>query len=168
MESLSGSLTFATVTHPAASHPWEWVIRYMPMAYWYTPHYTGAISFTIWAMIIPTFIYMLFRAIKGSDAALFGLSWFTGTYLIWIPATLITDRVSYIFYFYPAIGAICLGLGMALTQLLDYFRNGRISWLKRAALILFIFFIAAHLLSFIILSPVVPYDFGHLIGITPH
>lgn len=167
MQSLSGSLTFATVTHPAASHPWEWVISYIPMAYWYMPHFTGGISFTIWAMIIPTFIYMLFRAIKGSDAALFGLSWFACTYLLWIPATLITDRVSYIFYFYSTIGAVCLGLGMALNQLLDYSRNGKITWLKRTALIFFILFIAAHLLSFIILSPVVPYDFGHLIGITP-
>ncbi len=167
MESLSSSLTFSTVSHPAASHPWEWVIRYIPMAYWYTPHYTSAISFTIWAMIIPTFIYMLWRAIRGSEAGLFGVAWFASTYLIWIPATLITDRVSYIFYFYATIGSICLGLGLALSQLLDYFRNGKTTWLKRAALIIFIVFIAAHLISFIILSPVVPYDFGKLIGITP-
>ena len=166
MQSLSGSLTFTTVDHPAATHAWEWVIRYTPMAYWYTPHYTGGISFTIWAMIIPVFIYLLVRAIKGSDAALFGISWFAATYLIWIPATLITDRVTYIFYFYPTIGAVCLGLGMALHQLLDYFRNGRITWLRRALFIVFIVFIAAHLVSFIILSPVVPFDFGSLIGIT--
>jgi predicted membrane-bound dolichyl-phosphate-mannose-protein mannosyltransferase len=165
MQSLSGSLTFATVDHPAASHPWEWLISYMPMAYYYMPHYTGAISFTIWAMIIPTFIYMLVRAIKGSDAGLFGVAWFTSTYLIWIPATIITDRVTYIFYFYPAIGAICLGLGMALTQLLDYFRNGRITWLRRTLLIIFIVFLAAHLVSFFILSPLIPVDFGKLVGI---
>ena len=167
MQSLSGSLTFATVDHPAASHAWEWVIFYRPMAYWYMPHYTGAISFTIWAMIIPSFIYMLVRAIKGNDAALFGVAWFASTYLIWIPATLITNRVTYVFYFYPTIGAICLGLGMALTQLLGYFRDGRINWLRRALLIVFIVFLAAHLLSFIILSPLVPFDFGQLVGITP-
>jgi len=167
MQSLSGSLTFATVDHPAASHAWEWVIFYKPMAYWYMPHYTGAISFTIWAMIIPTFIYMLIKAIKGSDAALFGLAWFASTYLIWIPATLITDRVTYVFYFYPSIGAVCLGLGMALTQLLGYFRDGRINWLRRTLLIFFIVFLAAHLISFIILSPLIPFDFGKLVGITP-
>ncbi|MBN1693745.1 MAG: phospholipid carrier-dependent glycosyltransferase [Dehalococcoidales bacterium] len=166
MQSLSSSLTFASVDHPAASHAWEWVIRYTPMAYWYMPHYTGAISFTIWAMVIPVFIYMLIRAIKGSDAGLFGISWIAATYLIWIPATLITNRVTYIFYFYPTIGAICLGLGMALNQLLDYFHNGRITWLRRTLLIIFIVFLAAHLVSFIILSPVVPFDFGGLVGIT--
>jgi dolichyl-phosphate-mannose-protein mannosyltransferase len=165
MQSLSGSLTFATVDHPAASHPWEWLIRYMPMAYYYMPHYTGAISFTIWAMIIPTFIYMLVRAIKGSNAGLFGVAWFASTYLIWIPATIITDRVTYIFYFYPTIGAICLGLGMALTQLLDYFRNGRITWLRRTLLIIFIVFLAAHLVSFFVLSPLIPVDFGKMVGI---
>jgi hypothetical protein len=167
MESLSGSLTFHTVDHPAATHPWEWVIRYTPMAYWIMPHYTGAISFTVWAMIIPTFLYMLWRAFKGSEAGLFGVAWFTSTYLIWIPATLLTDRVSYVFYFYSSVGAVCLGLGMALNQFLDYFRNGRIDWLRRTLLIVFIVFLAAHLVSFIILSPVVPYDFGQLIGITP-
>jgi dolichyl-phosphate-mannose-protein mannosyltransferase len=166
MQSLSSSLTFASVDHPAATHAWEWVIHYTPMSYWYMPHYTGAISFTIWAMIIPTFIYMLVRAIKGSDAALFGISWFAATYLVWIPATLITNRVTYIFYFYPAVGAICLGLGMALKQLLDYFHNGRVTWLRRTLLIIFIVFLAAHLVSFIILSPIVPFDFGSLVGIT--
>ncbi len=125
MLSMSGSLTFATVDHPSESHPWDWLISYKPMAYWIMPHYTAAISFTIWAMIIPTFIYMLVRAIKGSNAGLFGVAWITSTYLVWIPATLITDRVTYIFYFYPTIGAICLGLGMALAQLLDIFRQRR-------------------------------------------
>jgi predicted membrane-bound dolichyl-phosphate-mannose-protein mannosyltransferase len=92
MQQLSGSLTFANVTHPSMSPPWEWIIFYKPMAYWWTPHYTGAVSFTIWATVIPTFIYMLWRAIRGSEAGLFGVAWFTSTYLIWIPATLITDR----------------------------------------------------------------------------
>ncbi|OGO19068.1 MAG: hypothetical protein A2Z15_02205 [Chloroflexi bacterium RBG_16_50_11] len=166
MQSLSGSLTFSTVDHPAESHPWEWVIFYKPMAYWWMPHYTSAISFTIWAMIIPVFIYMLVRAIKGSSAGLFGVAWIASTYLIWIPATLITDRVTYIFYFYPTIGAICLGLGMALSQLLDIFRqrrSGKLKWTMLAIVILFLFL---HLVSFIILSPLVPFDFAKWVGIT--
>jgi hypothetical protein len=166
MEQLSGSLTFATVDHPSMSHAWDWLISYQPMAYWWTPHYTGGISFTIWALTIPTFLYMLYRAIRGSEAGLFGVAWFTSTYIIWIPATLITDRVTYIFYFYPSIGAICLGLGMALHQLLDYFKNGRIKWLRWTLLVVFIVFLVAHLLSFIFLAPVVPYDFAKFIGIT--
>jgi dolichyl-phosphate-mannose-protein mannosyltransferase len=166
MLSLTGSLTFANVVHPSASHPWEWVINYKTMAFYYMPHYTAAISFTIWAMIIPTFGYMIYRAVKGSDAALFGVAWFTSTFLIWIPATIITDRVGYPFYFYPTIGAICLGLGMALSQLLDFYRSRRSGKLKMTALIGFIAFLVLHLISFLILSPFIPVDFAKLIGIT--
>jgi dolichyl-phosphate-mannose--protein O-mannosyl transferase len=168
MLSLTGSLTFANVSHPFAIPPWQWILSYKPMAYWYTPHYYGAISFTIWAFTIPTFIYMIWRAIKKSNAALFGVAWYTSIYLFWIPATIITDRVTYPFYYYPAIGATCLGLGMALNQALDYFHNGRITWLRRTLLVLFIVFLVAHLVSFIVLSPVVPYDFAQLVGITIH
>ncbi len=168
MMSLTGSLTFHNVVHPAASPPWQWIIQYFPMAYYYIPHYSGAISFTVWATVIPTFIYMVWRAFKKSEAALFGVCWFTFSYLIWIPATIITDRVTYPFYFYPSIGAICLGLGLALNQALDYFRNGKVNWLRRTLLVLFIIFLVAHLLSFLILSPLIPVDFAKLVGITIH
>ncbi len=165
MSQLTGGLTFATVTHPAATPPWQWIIGYKPIAYWWTPHYYGAISFTIWALTIPTFGYMIWQAVRKNEAALFGVAWYTSTYILWIPATLITDRVTYPFYYYPAIGATCLGLGLALNQALEYFRNGRITWLRRTLLVLFIVFLVAHLLSFIILSPVVGVDFAKLVGI---
>jgi dolichyl-phosphate-mannose-protein mannosyltransferase len=166
MMGLSGSLTFATVTHESASPPWQWLISWKPMAYWIMPHYTSAVSFTIWAMIIPSFGYMVWRAVKRDEAGLFGVAWFTSTYLVWIPACLITDRVTYPYYFYPTIGAVCIGLGMALSQLFDFYRNRRSGKLKKTALIGFIFFLSAHLLSFIILSPLVPVDFAKLVGLT--
>ena len=62
MLSLSGSLTFANTTHPALSRPWEWLLNFRPMAYWYGPYYptntwwggyTGAISPTIWGHYQP-------------------------------------------------------------------------------------------------------------------
>jgi dolichyl-phosphate-mannose-protein mannosyltransferase len=167
MEELSSSLTFSSVNHTAVSRPWDWVIKYQPMAYWYAPHYTGGISFTIWALIIPAFGYMIYRAVKGSDAALFGLSWFAGTYLIWIPVSLITDRISFIYYFYPSIGAICLGVGMGLSQLWDIFKqrpSGKLKWTVFSIVVLVLFL---HLVSFIILSPLVPVDFAKMVGITP-
>jgi len=166
MTELSGSLTFSSVNHTAVSRPWDWVITYQPMAYWWAPHYSGAISFTIWALIIPAFGYMIYRAVKGSDAALFGLCWFAGCYLLWIPVSLITNRVSFVFYFYPAIGAICLGAGLGLSQLLDIFyqrRSGKLKWTVLSIVILVLFL---HLASFIILSPLVPVDFAKMVGIT--
>jgi len=156
MLSLSSSLTFTTVDHPSMSRPWEWLINYEVMSYWYNPHYLAAISPSIWALIMPTFGYMVYKAVRGSGAGLFGAAWFTGTYLVWIPISLITDRVSYIYYFYPTVGAVCLGLGLGLSQLLDFYKRRQPGKLTRTVLALFIFYLAAHLICFILISPLFP------------
>lgn len=152
--SLSGSLTFDIVTHVSASRPWEWILRPEMMYYWYEPHYIGAISYTIWALIIPAVLYMAFRAAKGSTAAIFGISWFTWTYLSWIPMSIITDRVSFIYYFYPTIGAISIGLGLGLSQLFGTWRTnkgGKLRWVAMLAAFTYLFL---HVGVFVVLSPV--------------
>ena len=126
------------------------------MGYWYSPHYVAAISPSIWALVMPTFAYMIYRAVRGSQAGLFGAAWFIGTYLVWIPISLITDRVSYVFYFYPTIGAICLGMGLGLAELLDIFKKRKPGKLKWTLLGIVIIILVAHLVSFVILSPVFP------------
>jgi dolichyl-phosphate-mannose-protein mannosyltransferase len=166
MLSLSGSLTFANVDHPSKAYPWEWLISYKPMAYWIMPHYTAAISFTVWALVIPAFGYMVYKAVRGNEAGLFGAAWFTGTYLLLIPATLITDRVTYIFYFYPTIGAVCIGIALGLADLIGVFRgrpSGKLKWTALSTVVLILFL---HLASFFILSPLIPVDFAKLVGIT--
>ena len=166
MLSLSGSLTFANVNHPSASHPWDWLISYKPMAYWIMPHYTAAISFTIFGFAVPSFGYMIYKAVKRNEAGLFGAAWFFGTYLLMIALSILTDRVSYIFYFYPTIGAICIGVALFLADLLTFFRSrwyGKLRWVALSAVILILFL---HLASFLILSPLIPVDFAKLVGIT--
>jgi dolichyl-phosphate-mannose--protein O-mannosyl transferase len=160
MLSQSASLTFANVSHPALSRPWEWIIfpQKAVMSYWYQPHYVGAISFTIWALIIPTVIYMTVKAVKRrSDAGLFGILWFAGTYLVWIPISLVTNRVSFVYYFYPTVGAICLGLGMGLSRLIDFWRTRQTGKLRRAAIIIPAVYLALHLLVFVALYPLFPW-----------
>jgi len=155
---LMGSLTFADATHEAVSRPWDWIIRPEIMAYWYEPNYVGAISFTVWALIIPSVFYMVFRARKGNDASIFGLSWFASNYLVWIPVSLIFDRVSFIYYFYPTVGAICIGLGLGLSRLWGIWRTretGRLRWIARLAVAVYLLL---HLIVFVILSPVFPID----------
>jgi dolichyl-phosphate-mannose-protein mannosyltransferase len=156
MLSMSSGLTFAYADHPSMSRPWDWLIYYRPMGYWYYPHYLAAISPSVWALIIPTFGYLIYRAARGSSAGLFGAAWFAGTYLFWIPLSLITDRVSYIYYFYPTVGAICLGLGLGLAQLFDFYRRRRPGKLKKTVLALFVFYLVFHLACFVCLSPVFP------------
>ncbi len=156
MLSSGASLTFANVTHGALSRPWEWILRPEIMAYWYEPYYIAAISFTIWALIIPAVVYMAFKAVKGSSAGIFGISWFVSTYLLWIPFSIITDRVSYVYYFYPTVGAICIGLGLGLNQLINVWttrRSGKLRWI---AILAVSGYLLLHVSIFVILFPLFP------------
>jgi dolichyl-phosphate-mannose-protein mannosyltransferase len=166
MLSLSQGMTFDNIEQPFKSAPWEWLYGYRVMPASYAPRYTAAISFDIWALIIPVFLYMLYRAVKKNDAALFGAGWFIAIYIIWIPAVLLSNRVTYIFYFYPAVGAVCLGLALALEELLGIFKNrarGKLKWLSLSAVI---FILAVHAVSFLLLSPLLRMDFTKMLGLT--
>ena len=153
MLSLSGSLTFANVDNPNALKPWFWIFQIRPIAYWYKPDYIGTMSYTVLAFIIPAAIYMLVKTFRRSDAGLFGFAWFAGTYLIWIPATFIINRVGYPFYIYPTIPAFCLGLGMGLSQLFDVWQVRATGKLRWVALVFAIAFLVLHLGFFAIMSP---------------
>jgi dolichyl-phosphate-mannose-protein mannosyltransferase len=151
--SLAGSLKFSNTQHEALSRPWEWLLNYQPMPYWYTPHYTAAISPTIWILIIPIVLYMIFRAVKGSEAGLFGSAWFFGLYVLWIPFSIFTDRISFIFYVYPAIGALCLGLGMGIGEILEKVKS-KTRKIKIPTYASVSAFLILHLAVFAVLSPV--------------
>jgi len=153
MLSLSGSLTFANTQHEALSRPWEWIINYKPMAFWYTPHYSGAISPTIWVLIIPVVLYLFYQTVRRNEAGIFGFAWFFSTYLLWIPISIITNRISFVYYFYPTIGAICLGLGLGINQIMEWLPN-KSRKVKKTILALIIIFFLAHATAFVILSPV--------------
>ncbi len=153
MLSLSSTLTFSGTEHPSLSRPWDWVLRPLAMPYWYEPHYTGAISFTVWAFIIPGMVYMVFRATRHCHAALFSIVWFAGTYLVWIPLSILTDRISFVFYFYPAVGAVCIALGLGLSRLVGIWRTRRDSGAGRAAIAVVVVYLIAHVAVFVVLSP---------------
>jgi dolichyl-phosphate-mannose-protein mannosyltransferase len=153
MLSLSSSLTFYNTTHPALSRPWEWLLSYKPMAFWYPNHYTGAISLDIWLVMIPVVLYMLYRAAKRNDAGLFGFAWFLGTFVLWIPISIYTNRVSFVFYFYPTIGALCLGLGLGLNEALEW-ASSRVKKVKIPVTAGVIAFLLFHVAAFVITSPV--------------
>jgi 4-amino-4-deoxy-L-arabinose transferase-like glycosyltransferase len=92
-----------------------------------------------------------------SDAGIFGLCWLAATYLVWIPAVWITDRVTYPYYIYPTIGAICIGLGMGLAQLIHLFEVRQSGKLKWSAISIVVIFLLAHLAFFVLMSPLTYY-----------
>ncbi|MFC1901236.1 phospholipid carrier-dependent glycosyltransferase, partial [Chloroflexota bacterium] len=149
------SPTFARLPSEMLSRPWEWVLKPEIITYWLDPHYIGMISPTIWALIIPVVLYAAFRAVKGNNTAIFLLSWFTGTYLVWIPVSLLIDRISYVFYFYPAIGAICIGLALGLYRLSGTGGTTRKGLHGKTTEFVIPGYLLLHLVAFVILIPAV-------------
>jgi len=144
MMDISGSITYDWVEVGTGSRPWMWVLTPEVMPYWYNPDYTGMISPTLWEFIMPLVLYIIYRTIRGNTPMLFPLSWFIGSYLFWIPVSLITDRVTYLFYFYPTVGAIALGLTIAISPLLN-------RAIGRGVIAIYLLL---HAVAFIIISPV--------------
>ena len=153
MLDLIGSITFSGVDPGTGSHPWEWILFPEVMPYWWTPRYLGMISPTLWVFIIPIVIFITYKALKGNTPVLFPFAWFVGAYLVLIPASLITDRVTYIFYIYPAIGAISIGLGIALFRLLDVAEARQKGKLRRFIVVVVPLYLLLHMYAFIIIAP---------------
>ncbi len=153
MISTHSTLTFASVDHDALSYPWEWIISLKPMWFWYDPTYQANPNWTLWVLIIPAMCYALYGTIKHYSLCTFAAAWFVGTYLIWIPIVLITDRIMFRFYLYPTIGVVCLILGLAIHQILtasSRIENRKIRWAIRTPIMAFLI---GHLAVFVMMSP---------------
>lgn len=141
------------------SRPWDWLIHLSGMQdlafdkkshEWYVQGYL-IISPAVWALTIPAMLFALFRALKRNIASIFIISWVSGTYLIWIPISLITDRLSYVFYFYPTIGAVCMGIALGA----DYIQGMDISqkYIRRIADLIAPVLLLSSIVLFIVTCP---------------
>ncbi len=154
MLELAGSITFAEYEPGGiASRPWEWIFTVDILPYWWTPRFLGMISPTLWVLIVPSVIYMTVRSLKGEDAPLFPFAWFIALYLLWVPTSLITDRASHIFYFYPTVGAIALVMGMIFGKLIEISRKRHKGKLRLFLKIIIPLYLVGHLVAFIIIAP---------------
>ena len=175
MSNLTNSIKFTGYTAPLPSRPWEWLLspsnsfslyQYLftggqteiqILGYdWppYGPHMMGMTSPNIFFSTLVAVPYVIRRALKGDNPALFALCWFLGTWLIWVPLSIITDRVSFSFYYLPTIPALCLAAALLFNRLMesaDKRRNQGLRGLLRGSIAIFIFF---HLVVFCLLSPV--------------
>jgi dolichyl-phosphate-mannose-protein mannosyltransferase len=162
MLKLNATLTFTSTSWYSAVPPWGWLVPHEIFGYSsISIQYLSLMSWTIQILVIPAFVYMIYKAMRGNNAALFGVSWFTFTYLIWIPIVLVTDRLTFDFYILPATGVVCVGIGMALSDLVNLLKsrvirlgtktNGVKAAYGGIALYLFL-----HLAIFIIMNPALP------------
>ena len=104
---------------------------------------------------------MIYKAVKGSKSAGLVLLWFLATYLVWIPLDIVTNRVTFVFYFLPTTPAICIGIGMALSDALDRLKTrraelGRMTPGARASYAAIAFYLLLHLAIFIVFNPAIP------------
>jgi dolichyl-phosphate-mannose-protein mannosyltransferase len=151
------SVTFATGLHPGAARPWEWLTGISGVYFYsYDPQYLSVITPTIWILIIPSTLYMLYKAVKGNEASLFAVSWFGSIMLLWTIMTLLTNRMTFLSYIYPGIGAICIGIAMALSDLWDYGKS-MTTGIKHKVLVAIVpAFLVIHMALFLSLSPLFP------------
>ena len=148
-----------------SSRPWTWLYPYIypytnAIVYSYDPQYVSFISWTIQLLIIPVIVYLIYKAIKGNNAARFALIWFFATYVLWMTDAF-TNRVTFVFYFLPTTPVICIGIGMAFSDIMDRLRAkrlllGRTTAGMKAAYAGIIFYFLLHAAIFIIFNPAIP------------
>ena len=156
--------------------PWEWVLSptgsfyfygwlihpenysNILLPYWYTPSYTGIISPSLWIaglFVIPYVAVKSFirRNNPEKNAAIFIICWIIGTWVVWIPLFLASDRITYMFYYLPTVGAIAIGTALIITGILKRIEK-RIGGFRKCFMQLGVAtFLLFHLLSFCVLSP---------------
>ena len=149
----AGSLTFANALQHGASKPWDWIIQPMSTFFTFDPQYIAMISLTVWASTFIVILYFIWKTIKQDRACSFGLSWFGGIYIPLALLVLITNRISFVYYIYPAIGAICLGIGIILGRLIEFWRRNREKVTGKISIIITSAFLFLHIVFFILISP---------------
>ena len=116
------------------SRPWEWLFHlngnefngFDAVKSQFYNLYMMIINPAIWIFIIPSFLFLIYLSIKHHKPALFALCWFSATYIIWIPITLVTDRLTYNYYFYPAVGAVCIGIAFLFSRINEFHVNNHV------------------------------------------
>lgn len=121
------------------SYPWQWLFNEVRIPYLIVnvdiysdsqiidTHssiaFQGVMNPFIIFLTIPSIIYSAYIALKIYDkTALFALIWFSTLYLPYYPASLISHRIMYLFYFLPTIPSICI----AISNIFAYQRSLRI------------------------------------------
>jgi dolichyl-phosphate-mannose-protein mannosyltransferase len=155
-----------------SSRPWTWIYPQWVQLYYnspnvpfivysYDPQYISFISSTVQILIIPAIGYMVYRAVRGSQTAGLIVLWFLAVYVLWIPLDIITNRVTFVFYFLPVTPAICIALGMGLGTAMDRLKARRVYRGKLTPGVIsgyagISLYLLLHFAIFIVFNPAIP------------
>ncbi len=103
-----------------------------------------------WLALAAGLLFLMKDPPHDDRAAVFTLCWLVGTWVAWIPLSILTDRIAFSFYYLPSVGALALGTALLLDRLLTQ-APARLRRLARLAAGAFLFL---HLAAFCLLSPV--------------
>jgi dolichyl-phosphate-mannose-protein mannosyltransferase len=137
--------------------PWQWLLWPGAAIVYGTDsvRYLGSIGWAVWPLIIPSIVYLVYESIRNRfrehNIAFFLLCWLVGVYGMLVVLTLLTDRLSYEYYFYPAVPAVCLSIACGIWKLWELARGKKMTRvIFRAGLA---FYLLAVVVVFIIMSP---------------
>ena len=139
------------------SRPWEWLFHLNGSGFngfdaaksQFYNLYLMIINPAIWSLIIPGILFLIYLSTKQHKPALFALCWFSATYIIWIPINLITNRLTYDYYFYPAVGAVCIGIALLFSRINEFQVNNQV--LRSAQRIITPLYLGISILFFVFL-----------------
>jgi predicted membrane-bound dolichyl-phosphate-mannose-protein mannosyltransferase len=153
-----GTVTGGTIQ--VLTTPWQWLFSTNMFNVDFAsganaPRYLGVIGWAIWPLIIPSGIYLLYQSVKNrfqrQDIAFFLLCWLLGVFGLLAVMQLLTDRLTYEYYFYPAVPAVCLAVACGIRQLWESARRRpQTRGIFTAVLALYLL---AAVVTFIIMSP---------------
>jgi predicted membrane-bound dolichyl-phosphate-mannose-protein mannosyltransferase len=114
------------------SCPWQWLVNQVQIPYFVVNvqvpagtqvgeyesiAFMGMMNPTILYLTIPGLVYLSYHYFhKMDDFSSFILIWFAATYFPYLPAVIFGHRVSYIFYFLPAMPAVCAAVAHMITD----------------------------------------------------
>lgn len=168
--SLTNSIKF-TYSRAFPARPWEWILSptgsfnfygwlFHPynyekilLQYSILPSYTCMLSPSLWLSGLAVIPFAIWQSLKKNNAAVFVVCWIIGTWFTWIPLFLATDRLTYMFYYLPTIGAIALGTALILNTFLNKAKGNPKSFYGRFLELITASFILLHLMSLCVLSP---------------
>ncbi len=146
----------STCPNGIISCPWQWLLNQITIPYlkvnvsqtsgglttsYISVNFEGAMNPAISFLTIPALLYCAYNYFqRRDDLSLVSLVLFAATYLPFYPGVILGERVTYLFYFLPAVPAVCAAIAYMIAD-------------TKLPRLVVIFYLAVVLYIFIVMFP---------------